>query len=224
MELSVYNIKGDVVGTQVLDEAIFGIEPNQHVLAQAVVLYNANSRQATAKTKVRSEVRGGGKKPFKQKGTGRARAGSTRAPQWRGGGTVFGPTGVQNFKLKMNKKVRQLALKSALSEIVANEQVKLVDKIVLPEHKTKLFLDVLKALQLEGKTLFVYAEPDETDFDDNAWIASNNLQQIFVLGVDQINVYDLLNAKNVVFTQQAILAIQEHDTVEEEVEEEVENG
>jgi large subunit ribosomal protein L4 len=216
MELSVYNIKGDVVGTQVLDEAIFGIEPNQHVLAQAIVLNNANSRQATAKTKVRSEVSGGGKKPFRQKGTGRARAGSTRAPQWRGGGTVFGPTGVQNFKLKMNKKVRQLALKSALSEIVANNQVKLVDKVVLAEHKTKLFIEVLKNLELAGKTLFVYAEPDETDFDDNAWIASNNLQQVYVIGVDQINVYDLLNAKNVVFTQQAIKAIQEVESVEEE--------
>jgi large subunit ribosomal protein L4 len=218
MELKVYNIKGEVVGTQELDNNIFGIEPNNHVLSQAVILQLANSRQATAKTKTRDEVRGGGKKPYKQKGTGRARAGSTRAPQWRGGGTVFGPTGVQNYKLKMNKKVRQLALASALSSVVADEKVRLVDKVELLDHKTKLFVEVLNNLKIEdGKTLFVIANFDEVDFNDNAFIAARNIQKVGLLYIEEINVYDLLNAKTIVFTQAAINALQETGP-EEEVE------
>ena len=151
-----YNMQGEVVGTVELDATVFAIEPNNQAMFDAVMVYQANSRQATAKTKKRDEVSGGGKKPWRQKGTGRARQGSTRSPQWRHGGIVFGPTGEQNYKIKMNKKVRDLALKSALT-------VKLADK--------------------EITVALAYS--------------------------DTVHVYDLLNCKNVIFTEEAIKEIEE---------------
>ena len=138
--VNVLNQNGEVISNVELNDSVWAIEPNQQAMFDAVMVYRASTRQATAKTKIRSEVRGGGKKPWRQKGTGRARQGSIRAPQWRGGGVVFGPTGEQNYSIKMNKKVRTLALKSALSFKNGENAVKVVDKFAFEDYKTKAMI------------------------------------------------------------------------------------
>lgn len=205
-KLNVYNQNGEVVGDIQLNEAVFAIEPNEQVVYDAVRLFMANGRQATAKTKKRDEVRGGGRKPWRQKGTGRARQGSTRSPQWRHGGIVFGPNGEQDYSLSMNRKERQLALKSVLSQKVKDQAVIIVDKMDYEQPKTKQMIASLASLKATGKTLIVV---DEFNFGDNAVLSAMNLPSVGLLYSDQINVYDVLNCDSLVFTQAAVQNVEE---------------
>lgn len=188
-----------------LNPEVFGIEPNQQVIFDAIVMQRASQRQGTHDTKGRSEVRGGGRKPWRQKGTGRARQGSIRATQWRGGGIVFGPT-PRSYSYKLNKKVRRLALKSVLSEKVADSNMIVVDTFKMEAPKTKAFLDVIKAINASNKTLFVVA-PDE-DFE-NAFKSLRNIPTMMMLTADGINVYDIVNANKIVFTEAAVKHVEE---------------
>ena len=202
ISMVVLNQNGEELEKKVnLNGDVFGIEPNTQVMFDAVQVYQANKRQATAKTKTRAEVRGGGKKPWRQKGTGRARAGSNRSPIWVGGGTVFGPIGNQNFKLKMNKKSHALALKSALS-IKANEK-----NIVLVENltstKTKEVVKTLEALKVDSKALVVLAEENE-EFTR----AARNVSFVKVVLANNVSVYDLINATKLVMTVDAAKAVE----------------
>lgn len=202
ISMVVLNQNGEELEKKVnLNGDVFGIEPNTQVMFDAVQVYQANKRQATAKTKTRAEVRGGGKKPWRQKGTGRARAGSSRSPIWVGGGTVFGPIGNQNFKLKMNKKSHALALKSALS-IKANEK-----NIVLVENltstKTKEVVKTLEVLKVDSKALVVLAEENE-EFTR----AARNVPFVKVVLANNVSVYDLINATKLVMTVDAAKAVE----------------
>ena len=202
ISMVVLNQNGEELEKKVnLNGDVFGIEPNTQVMFDAVQVYQANKRQATAKTKTRAEVRGGGKNPWRQKGTGRARAGSSRSPIWVGGGTVFGPIGNQNFKLKMNKKSHALALKSALS-IKANEK-----NIVLVENltstKTKEVVKTLEALKVDSKALVVLAEENE-EFTR----AARNVSFVKVVLANNVSVYDLINATKLVMTVDAAKAVE----------------
>ena len=202
ISMVVLNQNGEELEKKVnLNGDVFGIEPNTQVMFDAVQVYQANKRQATAKTKTRAEVRGGGKKPWRQKGTGRARAGSSRSPIWVGGGTVFGPIGNQNFKLKMNKKSHALALKSALS-IKANEK-----NIVLVENltstKTKEVVKTLESLKVDSKALVVLAEENE-EFTR----AARNVPFVKVVLANNVSVYDLINATKLVMTVDAAKAVE----------------
>ena len=202
ISMVVLNQNGEELEKKVnLNGDVFGIEPNTQFMFDAVQVNQANKRQATAKTKTRAEVRGGGKKPWRQKGTGRARAGSSRSPIWVGGGTVFGPIGNQNFKLKMNKKSHALALKSALS-IKANEK-----NIVLVENltstKTKEVVKTLEALKVDSKALVVLAEENE-EFTR----AARNVPFVKVVLANNVSVYDLINATKLVMTVDAAKAVE----------------
>ncbi len=188
-----------------LSPEVFGIEPNQQVIFDAIIMQRASMRQGTHDTKGRSEVRGGGRKPWRQKGTGRARQGSIRAAQWRGGGTVFGPT-PRSYSYNLNKKVRRLALKSVLSEKVAESNMMVVDKFELAAPKTKAFNEIIDALSLGNKTLFVVS-PEE-DFE-NAFKSMRNIPTMMMLTADGINVYDIVNANKIVFTEAAVKHVEE---------------
>ena len=196
--VEVLNQNGESLEKKVnLNGDVFGIEPNTQVMFDAVQVYQANKRQATAKTKTRAEVRGGGKKPWRQKGTGRARAGSSRSPLWVGGGTVFGPDGRQNYKLDMNKKSHALALKSALSIKASEKNIVLVDS--LTTEKTKEFIATLKALNVPGKALVVLEEENEAVMN-----SARNVPGITVVLPNNVSVYDLLNAEKLVCTVDAV--------------------
>jgi len=201
ISVSVLNQTGVDTGNKVnLNSEVFAIEPNNQVMFDAVQVYQSNMRQATAKTKTRAEVRGGGKKPWRQKGTGRARAGSNRSPIWVGGGTVFGPVGTQNYKLSMNKKSHALALKSALSLKATKEAIVVVDE--LKAEKTKDFATMLAALKIDGKCLVVLSE-------ENASLerAARNIPSVKVVLTNNVCVYDLLNVEKVLFTVDAVNAM-----------------
>lgn len=200
------NLEGKVVGTVELSDAVFAIEPNNQAMFDAVMVHQANLRQATAKTKKRDEVSGGGKKPWRQKGTGRARQGSTRSPQWRHGGIVFGPTGEQNYKIKMNKKVRDLALKSALTVKLADKEITVVENWKLDSFKTKEAVASLNSLNVTGKTLIVFTEES---VNEEGYISTFNIPNVALAYSDTVHVYDLLNCKNVIFTEEAIKEIEE---------------
>ncbi|MFD1067361.1 50S ribosomal protein L4 [Oceanobacillus locisalsi] len=188
---------GSNVGDIELNDAVFGIEPNTHVLHEAVVMQRASLRQGTHDVKNRSEVRGGGRKPWRQKGTGRARQGSTRSPQWVGGGTVFGPT-PRSYSYKLPKKVRRLALKSALSSKVNEESLFVLDAITIDAPKTKEVINILNGLKVEEKALIVLSENDET-----VARSANNLQNVKVLTVEELNVLDLLTHDKLIITKDA---------------------
>ena len=205
-KLDVLNLKGDVVGAIELADEVFGIEPNKQVLFDAVVLQRNSLRQGTAKVKTRSEVSGGGKKPWRQKGTGRARQGSIRSPQWRGGGIVFGPT-PRSYVTKLNKKVRRLAIRSILSQKVLDNEMLVVENLAVEQPKTKAFVSVLKALKAEySKVVFVIDAQEDVD---NAYLAMRNLPNCMLLSVHDINVYDVMNSDVIVFTKQAAELAQE---------------
>ena len=204
--IDVLNQTGTKVEEVKLNKSVFGVEPKSSVVYDAVQVYMSNCRQATAKTKKRDEVSGGGRKPWRQKGTGRARQGSTRSPQWRGGGVVFGPTGVQNFTLKQNRKEARLALKSVLSEKVASKDLILVNEIKCEKPQTKQIVEMLKTLNAKNKTLFVVSE-DSVNYE--ALLSMSNLQNVMVLFADEINVYDVLNSDSVVMTVDAMKSIEE---------------
>lgn len=188
-----------------LNEAVFGIEPNQQAMFDAVVMQQASLRQGTADTKGRSEVSGGGRKPWRQKGTGRARQGSIRAPQWRGGGIVFGPT-PRKYNYRLNRKVRRLALRSYLSQMVADNELLVVDKIQLDAIKTKDFAKIMKDLNVERKALFVF---DVEEDWENAWMSMRNLQNATFTTTEGLTCLDMANAYHMVVTEAAVKKIEE---------------
>ena len=201
--VATYNQSGVKVGEIQLNDAVFGVEVNEAVMHQAVVRQLSIERLGTHATKTRGMVRGGGRKPWKQKGTGRARAGSSRSPIWRGGGIVFGVT-PRNYGFKMNKKERVLALKSALTHKLADKELVVVDNINLDSLKTKEIKNVMNTLKLDGKTLFVTLEDNE-----NLYMATRNLGYAYAINADEINVYDLVNADKLVIDEAAVKKIEE---------------
>ena len=200
--VSVYNIEGKEVGTIDLNDAVFGVEVNEHLVHMAVVSQLANKRQGTQKAKTRSEVSGGGRKPWRQKGTGHARQGSTRAPQWTGGGVVFTPV-PRDYSFKMNKKEKRAALKSALTAKVEEKKFVVVDEIKFDEIKTKNFANILKNLEV-SKALVVLE-----DGNDNAVISAKNIADVKTAAINTINVYDVLKYNTVIATKAAVAKIEE---------------
>ncbi len=200
--VSVYNMEGKEVGTIELNDAVFGVAVNEHLVHMAVVQQLANKRQGTQKAKTRSEVSGGGRKPWRQKGTGHARQGSTRSPQWKGGGVVFAPV-PRDYTFKLNKKEKRAALKSALSDKVAGGKLIVVDELKFDEIKTKSFVAVMNNLKVE-KGLVVLAENDE-----NVVMSGRNAVCADTTLVNNMNVYDVVNAKTVVLTKDAVNKIEE---------------
>lgn len=199
--LPVVNLAGEKVGEIKLDESVFGIEEaNEQVVHDAVTTYMANARQATAKTKKRHEVSGGGKKPWRQKGTGRARAGSSRSPIWVGGGKVFGPDGNQNFKVSQNKKAHALALKTVLSQ-KAKEGLIVVDSLALKDISTKAFASDLKAINATGKVLVI-------GNDEKLVMSARNIEKVTNRAVNNVSVYDVLNNNYLVIDQKDIVALE----------------
>ena len=203
-KIALLNTKGEKIKDIKLNDEIFGIEPNDQTIYDAVVLKMASTRQGTHKVKTRSEVSGGGRKPWRQKGTGNARQGSIRAPHWVGGGVVFGPTTERNYLKKQNKKERRLALKSALTYKVMDKEILVVDSIVLETNKTKEFIKLLEGLKISGKTLIVVKE-----LTDNLILASRNLSDIKVIESHEINTFDVMNYKNLVITEEAVKMLEE---------------
>ncbi|MBQ7888913.1 MAG: 50S ribosomal protein L4 [Erysipelotrichaceae bacterium] len=197
--VTVYSLEAKEVKTIELADEVFGITPNQQAIFDAVVMQQASLRQGTHSTKTRAEVSGGGKKPWRQKGTGRARQGSTRATQWVGGGIAFGPK-PRSYSYKLNRKVRRLALRSALSEKLAAANMVVVENVKFDAIKTKEFVKVMNAFELETKTLFVVDV--EEDFD-NAFLSMRNIPNAMMLTVDALNTFDIVNADKVVFTEAA---------------------
>lgn len=200
--LSIINTKGEKVSDIKLNEEIWGIEPNDAVLYDALRLARNNFRQGTADTKTRSEVSGGGRKPWRQKGTGRARQGSTRAPHWIKGGIVFGPH-PRSYAIKMNRKERRLALKSALAYKAIESKLIVIDKLEV-SNKTKDFKTILNNLKIDKKVLFVVDE-----LNDDVILSSRNLNNVLLLTVDELNVYDIVCADTLVITEKAVKQLEE---------------
>lgn len=196
----VYNLAGEVVGEQELNPSVFGVEINPLVVQQVLVAQQANKRRPWAHTKTRPEVRGGGRKPWRQKGTGNARHGSIRSPLWRGGGITFGPRKERNYTKHVNKKMKQSALRMVLSDRAASEQIVLVDSLELPEVKTKQVVQALEKLPRKGyKTLFV-----TTGTPKNLLLSSRNLQDVKTVAANSLNVQDLLNNQTIVIPVSAL--------------------
>ena len=201
--VTVYNMEGKEVGTVELSDAVFGVEVNEHLVHMAVLQQLANNRQGTQKAKTRSEVSGGGRKPWRQKGTGHARQGSTRAPQWTGGGVVFAPV-PRDYSFKMNKKEKRAALKSVLSDKVASSKLIVLDELKFDEIKTKKFQTVLTNLKVEEKALVVLGEKDDVVIK-----SANNLPFVQTALPNTINVYDVLKAGTLILTKDAVAKIEE---------------
>lgn len=202
-KVALLNQSGSQVGEIELNESVFGIEPNQHVLFEAIVMQRASLRQGTHKVKGRSEVSGGGRKPWRQKGTGRARQGSIRSPQWRGGGTVFGPT-PRSYSYKLPKKVRRLAIKSALSSKVLEENILVLESLNLETPKTKDFKAVLNGLSVEKKALVVTA-----DLDENVALSARNIPGVTVVTANGISVLDVVSHDKLIMTKAAVEKVEE---------------
>ena len=200
--VSVYNMEGKEVGTIDLNDAIFGVEVNEHLVHMAVVQQLANNRQGTQKAKTRSEVSGGGRKPWRQKGTGHARQGSTRSPQWAGGGVVFAPV-PRDYSFKLNKKEKRAALKSALTSKVQDNKLIVVDELKFDEIKTKSFANVMKNLNVT-KGLVVLAENDA-----NVVLSAKNIPTVQTTLTNTLNVYDVMKAGTVVLTNDAVVKMEE---------------
>ena len=201
--VSVYNMEGKEVGNIDLNDAIFGVEVNEHLVHLAVVQQLANNRQGTQKAKTRSEVSGGGRKPWRQKGTGHARQGSTRSPQWTGGGVVFAPV-PRDYSFKMNQKEKRAALMSALSDKVQNDKLIVLDELKMDEFKTKKFAEVMTNLKATRKALVVVAENDAKVVK-----SAKNLAEVKTALTNTINVYDIVNAQTLVLTKDAVAKIEE---------------
>ena len=200
--VSVYNMEGKEVGTLELNDAVFGVEVNEHLVHMAVVAQLANKRQGTQKAKTRGEVSGGGRKPWRQKETGHARQGSTRAPQWKGGGVVFAPS-PRDYTITLNKKEKRLALKSALTSRVQENKFIVVDEMKFDEIKTKKFQAVLNNLKVEKALVVLDGE------NKNAVLSARNIQGVKTAAVNTINVYDILKYNTVVATKAAVAGIEE---------------
>ena len=203
-KISVLNVKGEKVKDIKLNDNVWSIEPNDAVIYDAICLATASLRQGTHSVKTRSEVSGGGRKPWRQKGTGNARQGSTRSPQWRHGGIVFGPTIERNYNKKMNKKERRLALQSALSYKVLDSELLVLDELKLDSSKTKEVLNIMKDLKLNKSVLFVVNE-----LTDELILASRNIQGVKVILPNEVNVLDVARYNNMVVTEEAVKAIEE---------------
>ena len=203
-KISVLNVNGQKVKDIKLNDNIWSIEPNDAVIYDAIRLATASLRQGTHSVKTRAEVSGGGRKPWRQKGTGNARQGSTRSPQWRHGGIVFGPITERNYNIKMNKKERRLALKSALSYKVIDSELTVLDELKLASSKTKEMIKVLEGLKLNKSTLFVVNE-----LTDELILASRNLEGVKVILPNEVNVLDVARYQNLVATEDAIKSIEE---------------
>ena len=201
--IDVYNVEGKKVSSVDLKEEIFGIEPNEAVVHSVLVNFLANQRQGTQSTKTRAEVRGGGRKPWRQKGTGRARQGSIRAPQWIKGGIALGPK-PRSYKYTVNKKERRLAIKSLLSSKVLENELTVVDAFNFDSIKTKQMVNALTNLKVKGKTLIVLADKNE-----NVQKSARNIENVKTLQVNTINVYDLLKYKNLVLTLDTVKKLEE---------------
>lgn len=202
-KIDVYDIKGKKVSDVELAENVFGIEPNEAIVHSVLVNYLANQRQGTQSTKTRAEVRGGGKKPWRQKGTGRARQGSIRAPQWIKGGIALGPK-PRSYKYTVNKKERRLAIKSLLSSKVLEKELTVVDKLELSEVKTKTMVKALADLKVEGKTLIVLPENNK-----NVLMSARNIEGVKTIVLNNINVYDLLKYNNLVLPLETVKKLEE---------------
>jgi large subunit ribosomal protein L4 len=202
-KVALFNQTGSQVGEIELNDSVFGIVPNQHVLFEAIVMQRASLRQGTHKVKTRSEVAGGGRKPWRQKGTGRARQGSIRSPQWRGGGTVFGPV-PRSYSYKLPKKVRRLAIKSALSSKVLEENILVLESLAFDAPKTKEFKTVLAGLSVDRKALVVTA-----DLEENVALSARNIPGITVVTANSINVLDVVNHDKLIITKAAVEKVEE---------------
>lgn len=203
-KMDVYDIQGKKVSTVDLKDEIFGIEPNEAVVHSVLVNFLANQRQGTQNTKTRSEVSGGGRKPWRQKGTGNARQGSIRATQWRGGGIVFGPT-PRDYSKKQNKKERRLALKSALSYKVIDKELIIVDDIKFETSKTKEMMNFLKTLNIVNEKVLIVL----TELDENICLSSRNMGNVKVIRTDEVNTLDVVTADKMVITASALNKLQE---------------
>ena len=201
-KVTVYNMKGSEVGSLELNDAVFGVDVNEHLVHMAVVQQLANNRQGTQKAKTRAEVSGGGRKPWRQKGTGRARQGSTRSPQWTHGGVVFAPT-PRDYTFKLNKKEKRAALKSALTAKVNDQKFIVLDELKLNEIKTKNFQEVLNNLKVEG-ALVVLNENDQ-----NVVLSARNIPAVKTTQINSLNVFDVLKYQNVIATKAAVASIEE---------------
>lgn len=202
-QLDVYQQTGTKNGTTEVKAEVFGIEPNDHVVADAVIMQQASLRRGTHAVKNRSAVRGGGRKPWRQKGTGRARQGSIRAPQWRGGGVVFGPT-PRSYAYKLPRKVARLSLKSVLSQKVADQEMIVVDSLDFDKPSTKAFKQLLDKLEAQGRTLVVVESGN-----DNAILSARNIDKVKAITVENVNVLDVINNQQMIVTQKALAKIEE---------------
>ena len=202
-KVKLFNMQGKKVGEVSLSDSVFGIEPNLNVLHEVVVNQLANKRQGTQSALTRAEVSGGGRKPWRQKGTGNARQGSTRSPQWRHGGVVFAPK-PRDYRYTLNKKERRLALKSALSSKCRDGSIIVVDSIELKEYKTKVIAEMLRCLKVSGKSLLVLSAPKKEVVG-----SSKNIEYIQTTQVNTLNVYDILKAKHLILEKEATLKIEE---------------
>lgn len=202
-KLKLFNMQGETVGEVELSDSVFGIEPNVTVLHEVVVNQLANKRQGTQSALTRAEVSGGGRKPWRQKGTGNARQGSTRSPQWRHGGVVFAPK-PRDYRYTLNKKERRLALKSALSSKCKDGSIIVVDSVNLENYKTKDMVKMLNCLKVSGKSLLVLSEPKKEVIG-----SSKNIEYLQTSQVNTLNVYDILKAKNLILEKEATLKIEE---------------
>ena len=200
--VSVYNIEGKEVGSIELNDAVFGVEVNEHLVHMAVVNQLANNRQGTQSAKTRSEVSGGGRKPWRQKGTGHARQGSTRAPQWTGGGIVFAPK-PRDYSFKMNKKEKRIALLSALSSKVAESKIVVLDELKFDEIKTKKFVEVMNNLKVENALVVLEGE------NKNVVLSGRNIPSVKVTATNEINTYDVLKYTTLVVTKAAVEKLEE---------------
>ena len=208
--LNIYKLDGSQAGTVEVNNEIFGIEPNKHVMHEVLVAELAEARQGSASTKTRAEVRGGGRKPFRQKGTGRARQGSTRAPHMVGGGVVHGPK-PKNYAKKVNKKVRRLALRSALAQKISEGNVIVLDDFALETPKTKTFIDFAKTLNFDGvKQLYVTNDDTDTvDRDYFLYLSTRNIEKVAAINTRDLSVYWLIKQDKVVLTKEALATIEE---------------
>ena len=202
-KVDVYNMQGKKVSDVELNESVFGIEPNENIVHSVLVNYLANQRQGTQSTKTRAEVRGGGRKPWRQKGTGRARQGSIRAPQWIKGGIALGPK-PRSYSYRINKKEKQLAIKSLLSAKVLDNELTVVDKLEVKEPKTSVMVKALTDLKVEGKTLIILADRNE-----NVLLSSRNIEGVKTIELNTINVFDLLNCNKLVLPLDTVKKLEE---------------
>ncbi|MCR5687630.1 MAG: 50S ribosomal protein L4 [Lachnospiraceae bacterium] len=200
--VSVYNMEGKEVGKMDLNDAVFGVEVNEHLVHMAVVQQLANNRQGTQKAKTRGEVSGGGRKPWRQKGTGHARQGSTRAPQWKGGGVVFAPV-PRDYSFKLNKKEKRAALKSALTSRVNEDKFLVLDELKFDEIKTKKFVEVLENLKV-SKAVIILADDDK-----NVILSARNVPDVITASINTMNTYDIMKYSTVITTKDAVAKIEE---------------